>query len=191
MASAQALRALDIRTCVQCCACLERPCGELGRGLAVSCGVCLNNSRKCYCGCIPQLFNCCLRLCGSAAEVVIVVLGILLIGVIAVWLLYMNVVSSKLETDVDKVPANVTLNYGDVGWIDLDDRNSTLNTTVGDYDVVSNQTDFAVEHTGNYSDVTWLMNGTASFSDTTKQYVEDNIDRIEKHQDTVEATSGP
>lgn len=96
---AQALRAADIRGCIHCFTACGKPFGAVGRGLAVSCGVGINNCRGTGCcglgTCCAEMGRCCANLCKLMAGCakVLFVAALILVAAFLAFVFWDSIVS--------------------------------------------------------------------------------------------------
>lgn len=179
MASAAkaALRALDIRMCINCFKCLGKPCGLAGRAAAVSAGVCLYSCRGCCYGCGSCLVkgcHCCMgcmRLFTSMLRVVLV-----LVVVFVIWVTW-NAISEATVEYYNKLQHDPNVL-------------KFVNRTTGYYDTAKDQFSQGIENIGSNPDVVRLGNRTAELYDSAKNAIADNFDDIKNDKTVALAING-
>lgn len=173
----RALRALDIRSCIRCFVCLGKPCGEAGRATAVHCGVCINNSRGCCCGCgncLAKCCHCCMHVFGSFLRFALVV-GFVLVSAFVIWANWAAI--SETAGGLYNVTSNATVEYYDKIQEDPNVQNF-FNKTSGYYDTAKDQINQGIDKIGSNPDVERFRNRTAEVYDSAKNATADAFDSI-------------
>lgn len=190
---AKAVRALDIRTCIQCFTCLGKPCGAAGRGCFVHCGVCFNNCRGCCGGCGSCLVSCCqggMRGCmclfGSMLKAVLV-LAFVGLAAFVIWVNWDAI--SETTGGLYNVTSNATLEYYDKVQ---NDPNVVefFNKTSGYYDTAKDQINEGIDKVGSNPDVIRLGNQTAEIYGNAKNAIVDTFDSIKNHETVGQVING-
>ncbi|KAL1373359.1 hypothetical protein pipiens_005207 [Culex pipiens pipiens] len=202
----RAFRAADISSCIHCFTACGKPCGEIGRATAVSCGVCVNGCRgACWglgscvawlargvvglCTAIGTLLWCLLAAIGNLLVCLLAVIAqffvvLLVVGLIAVvgllGYLYWDPIVHFFDTVRNDTAAYYDKTIEDPSVVQL------WNKTEQNYDGAKGKIDELVNH----PEVQRVADKTVELYDAAKDQVVDTYEQVRQRESVQSAVNG-
>lgn len=180
----RALRAADIRGCIHCFTACGKPCGAVGRGMAVSCGVCINNCRGACCGlgnCCAGIGRCGASCCGYLGRGLPVLIGAAVILTVA-FVAFVH--WDSIVTGFDTV-RNGTVEYYDKA-VEDPTVGQVLNKTEEYYGAARDK----IAEIGNSPEVQRVGNKTVELYGAAKDQIVDTFDKVHQSETVQSAING-